>query len=58
MFKESKLKRREIARQLYAMQTARTEKAGETREYVHVLHEKPYAQVYAEKLKERREQGW
>ena len=57
MFKESKLKRREIARQLYAMQTARTEKAGETREYVHVLHEKPYAQVYAEKLKERRENG-
>ena len=57
MFKESKLKRQEIARQLYAAQTARAEKAGETREYVHVLHEKPYAQTYAEKLNERRGNG-
>lgn len=56
MHKDSKFKRKEIARQLAEKQFARSEKSGETRKYVHILHEKPYALVYAEKVREMNEQ--
>ena len=56
MHKDSKLRRKEIARQFTAKQFARTEKEGSSGAYVHKLREKPYALVYAERMRERNEQ--
>lgn len=53
MYKDSKLRRKEIARQLAAKQFAKSEKNGETREFVHILHEKPYALIYQERMRKK-----
>lgn len=56
MHKDSKLRRKEIARQLAARQFAKAEKNGSAGAYVHKLREKPYALVYAEKVRKMNEQ--
>ena len=56
MHKDSKFKRKEIARQFTAKQFARTEKEGSSGAYVHKLREKPYALIYAEKVRKLNEQ--
>ena len=56
MYKDSKLKRKEIVSQLMARQYENTEKAGSTGKYVNKLREKPYALIYAEKVRELNEQ--
>lgn len=50
-YKDSKYKRTELVKQFMERQYARTQKDGSSGEYTHKLKEKPYALIYAERMK-------
>lgn len=56
MHKDYKEKRKQLVTMMMERQYAKNEEEGRTGAYVHKLREKPYALIYAEKVRKLNEQ--
>ena len=56
MHKDYKARRKQLITMMMARQHAKCQEEGSNGAYVHILREKPYALIYAEKVRELNEQ--